>query len=82
MLALAPDFGQALLRPGLLSHPDPPTQPALGIGEGQWGGPLTRAQQAAAGTTLLMMQHAAGSPEEQIKKLLNDLRGQARVCLR
>lgn len=82
MLALAPSFGKALQRRDLLSQPDPPGQPGSGIGEGPWGGPMRRVEQAAAATTLLMVQHAAGSPKEAVRKLLNDLRGQAHVCLR
>ena len=82
MLALAPDFGQVLQRRDLLKQQGPPGQPAVGIVEGQWGGPLTRVEQAAAATTLLMVQHAAGLPEEQVHNLLNDLKSQAHVCLR
>ena len=82
MLVLASDFGQALRRRDLLKQ-DPPGQPGGGMGQGQWGGPTTtRVEQAAAATTLLMVQHTAGLPEEQIKKLLSDLRGQAHICLR
>lgn len=82
MLALAPDFGQALQRRDLLKRHDPPGQPGGGIGQGQWGGPMTRVEQAAAATTLLMVRHAAGVPEEAVRKLLDDLRGQAHACLR
>ena len=71
---LAPDFGRALKRSGVLKQQDKPSQSAA-------PGSMTRVQRSAAATTLMIVQRVAGMPEGEALKLLLHLKHIAPICL-